>query len=152
MHIYSSISGSVLTISRYSENSDPAAIQRWRSMCLEAIFQMNYEVSSELYDELTLHLKRTLKVAFPLSPSPRPKKVNPDSVSIHKSIVHGEHTSLLDVIRQARKISFMIQQVVSCQVVVTIAQSTQTSPDGDVLGTYSFGLQKILGPDRTILI
>jgi hypothetical protein len=47
----------------------------------------------------------------------------------------------------------MIQQVVSCQILVTIGGSKETSPDGDhILETYSFELQKILGPDRTILV
>jgi hypothetical protein len=107
---------------------------------------MNDGIESELNDELITELKRMLKIAFPVSP--RSKKSKPES--IYEAIVHGEQKSLLDVIRQARKISFMIQQVVSCQVLVTIAKST---PDvEDVIGTLSFGLQKNLGPDSTILL
>lgn len=139
-----------MTISRYSENSNPAAIQRWRCMCVEAVFQMNYEIDSRLYNELILYLERMLKIAYPLSPSPQSKKVKPES--IYESIVHEEQKYLYDIIRQARKISFMIQQVVSCQVLVTIVHSAQSSPDEDIFGTHTFGLQKILGPDRTILI
>lgn len=119
-------------------------------MSVEAIFKMNDRIDSQLYGELIFHLKRMLKVAFPLSPTPRSKKVKPES--IYESIVHGEQRYLLDIVRQARNISFMIQQVVSCQVLITTAHSTQISPDEDILGTHSFGLQKILGPDRTILI
>jgi len=41
----------------------------------------------------------------------------------------------------------------SRQILVTIAGSTQTSPDDDhVFETNSFGLQKISGPDCTILV
>ena len=141
----------ILTNFIYSENSDPTAIQRWRSMSVEAVFQMNDGVDSLLYGELSSHLKRTLKDAYPLSLSPQPKKVKPGSESIYESIVHGEKNSLLDLIRQARNLSFMIQQVVSCQILVTIALSAQTSPDDeDTIGTYSFGLQKNLqvDPDR----
>ena len=119
-------------------------------MSVEAIFQMNDGVESQLYEELISNLERMLKLAFSLPSSSR-SKVKPESIC--KSIVHGEQKSLLDVICQARKLSFMIQQVVSCQILVTIAGSTQTSPDGDhILETYSFELQKILGPDRTILV
>lgn len=120
-------------------------------MSVEAVFQMNDGVDSLLYGELSSHLKRTLKDAYPLSLSPQPKKVKPGSESIYESIVHGEKNSLLDLIRQARNLSFMIQQVVSCQILVTIALSAQTSPDDeDTIGTYSFGLQKNLqvDPDR----
>jgi hypothetical protein len=134
------------------ENSDPAAIQRWRYMSVEAIFQMNDGVESQLYEELISNLERMLKLAFLLPSSSRSlAKVKPESIC--KSIVHGEQKSLLDVIREARKLSFMIQQVVSCQILVTIGGSKETSPDGDhILETYSFELQKILGPDRTILV
>ena len=141
----SSISPLVLTISHYSENSDLTAIQRWRSMTAKAVFQMNDRIDSQLNDELITELKRMLKFAFPLSP--RSKKSKPES--IYEAIIHGEQNSLVDVIRQARKISFMIQQVVSCQVSVAIANSTR---DEDVIGTLSFGLQKILGPDNQILL
>ena len=142
----------LLTISRSPENSDPVAIQRWRSMSVEAVFQMNNGIDSLLYDELTLHLERMLKVAFPSTPTPRSKKVKPEN--IYESIVQGEQKALFDIIRQARNLSFMIQQVVSCQMLITVARSAQTSPspDEDILATYSFGLQKFLGPDRTILI
>ena len=133
---------SLLTLSLYSENSDPAAIQRWRSMSAEAVFQMNDGIESQLYDEVTSHLELMLKVTFSLSQSLRTK-----SGSTYESIVCRERKSLLDVIRQARKLSFMIQQVVSCQLLVTVA-----SLDENSLATYSFGLQKNLGPDHIILI
>jgi hypothetical protein len=119
-------------------------------MSVEAVFKMNDGIESQLNDELITELKCMLKVAFPLSPSPRSKKLKSTTQSIYESILHGEQQSLLDVIHQARKLSFMIQQVVSCQLLVTIAHSSQTSPDGTA--THSFGLQKKLGPDRTILI
>jgi len=116
-------------------------------MAVEAVFQMNDGIDSQLYDELISHLKRTLKLVYPGLPRRQSKKVKPECKSIYDSIVHGEENSLWDVIRQARKISFMIQQVVSCRMVVSISSST---PDEDVIGTLSFGLQKILGPDSTI--
>ena len=139
---------SLLTISHYSENSDPAAIQRWRSMSAEAVFQMNDGIESQLYDELISHLERMLKVTFSLSPSLRSKPTG----STYESIVYGERKSLLDVIRQARKLSFMIQQVLSCQLLVTVTSSAQISLDKNILATYSFGLQKNLGRDRIILL
>ena len=114
-------------------------------MSAEAVFRMNDGIESQLKGELIKELTRMLKIAFPVSP--RPKKSKPKS--IYEDIVDGEKKSLLDVIRQARKISFMIQQVVSCQMLVTTADST---PDKDVIGTLSFGLQKKSGPDNDIVL
>ena len=157
-----------------TENSDPIAIQRWRSMSVEAVFQMNDGIEAQLNDQLIAGLDRVLNVACPLelfrrrfvrSTDNQLEKYKP-SKSSYESIVLEEQHSLLDIIHQARRLSFMIQhEIVSCQVLVTIAPpspDTQTSSDGstatattstgDALGTYAFGLQKILGSRRSILI
>jgi hypothetical protein len=143
-------------------------------MSVEAVFQMNFEVDSRLYDELMIKLECMLKVVFPLAPSRSPTrnpntrsrdskvrlKLKPQSSS-YESIVRGEQELLSDIICQARKLSFMIQrEIVSCQLLVTMAPASamQTSSDGsnaitdDALGTYAFGLQRILGSERSDLI
>ena len=134
-------------------------------MSVEAVFQMNDGIESQLINQLITELECMLKVVFPLSPtgnrSKRSKskskskskpKSNPGRV--YKSIVHGERQSLMDIIHQARNLSFTIQhKVVSCQLLVTIAFESATS-DGDALGTYAFGLQRIRGSEseRSVLI
>jgi hypothetical protein len=126
-------------------------------MSVKAIFQMNDGVESQLNDELTTELERMLKAAFPLTGKSRDRsKVKPES--IYESIVHGERESLLDIVHQARKLSFMIQhEIVSSQLLVTFTPAKPASSDGstnidDVLGTYAFGLQRILGSERSILM
>lgn len=140
------------------------------------MFQMNGGIEAQLSDQLITELDRMLKVAFPLElfrrrgmrgtdRLNRSKQLRPSNSS-YESIVLGEQHSLLDIIRQARKLSFMIQhEIVSCQLLVTIAppsSDTQTSSDGstatattstgDALGTYAFGLQKILGSKCTSIL
>lgn len=147
----------MLTISHYPENSDPTAIQRWRCMNVEAVFQMNDGIDSQLNDELITELECMLNVAFlPRLSRDRQSKVKPKTT--YESIIRGEQEALWDIILQARKLSYMIQhEIVSCQLLVTISPATQTSSDGDtstddVLSTYAFGLQRISGSTRSILI
>ena len=141
----------MLTISHYPENLDPTAIQRWRSMSVEALFQMNEGIVSQLFNEVNTDLRRMLKIVFPLRvrvnrSKTRTWKWNPQRASLNfKSIIGREQQSLLDVIHQARKLSFMIQRdIVSCQLLITIAS--------DALGTCAFGLQRITGSECTVLI
>ena len=117
-------------------------------MSVQAVFQMNDGIESQLYHELVTELKCMLKATFALSP--RSKESTPESN--YKSIVYREQKSLLDVIRQARKLSFMIQQVISCQLLVTVDHSPSKAFSDDEELSTSFGLQRILGRDRTVLI
>jgi hypothetical protein len=48
-------------------NYDPIAIQRWRFMSVEAVFEMNHNIESELNDELTTEVLLILQTAFRLS-------------------------------------------------------------------------------------
>lgn len=138
----------LLTISHHPENSDPTAIQRWRSMTVEAIFQMNDGIDSQLNKELSSDLIRLLKIVFPCSLR-RSKK----SKQSYKEIIRGEQQSILDVIRQARRLSLMIQHnIVSCQLLVTVASTSQSSSDGEALGTRAFGLKRITGSECTVLM
>lgn len=143
--------------------SDPIAIQYWRSMTVRAVFQMNGGIDSLLNDELNTEIGRMLKMAL-----------SPPKCELCESIVRGEQQSLLDIIHQARKLSFTIQhEIVSCQLLVTIAPSSEDTmlkyrefdkelvcgawdmrpQDGDqVFGTYAFGLHRIVGAERSILI
>lgn len=138
------------------------------------MFQMNGGIEAQLTDQLISELERMLKVAFPLAlrlsqarrPNYRSKTRKPKfklgEDSDYETIVRGEVQLLLDIIRQARNLSLMIQHdIVSCQLLVTISPAaTQTSSEGssptpstgDALGTYAFGLQKILGSRRSDLI
>lgn len=141
----------LITISHYPENLDPTAIQRWRSMSVEALFQMNEGIVSQLFNEVNSDLRRMLKIVFPLRvrvnrSKTRTWKWNSQRASLNfKSIIRREQQSLLDVIDQARKLSFMIQRdIVSCQLLITIAS--------DALGTCAFGLQRITGSECTVLI
>ena len=127
-------------------------------MSVEAVFQMNDKVESRLDDELTTELERVLKDAFPLTGRLTRDRSEVKPESIYESIIHGERKSLLDIIHQARELSFMIQhKIVSCQLLITFTPAEHESSDGstsinDVLGTYAFGLQRILGSEHSILI
>lgn len=116
-------------------------------MSVGAVFQMNYGVDSDLKDQIFAELIRVLKIALKF----------PDS-SGYEFIIHELQLldSLSDIIRQARRLSFMIQHdIVSCQLILTIAPASSegsTTSTDDALGTYAFGLQRIHGSDSTILI
>lgn len=116
-------------------------------MSVGAVFQMNYGVDSDLKDQIFAELIRVLKIALKF----------PDS-SGYEFIIHELQLldSLSDIIRQARRLSFMIQHdIVSCQLILTIAPASSegsTTSTDDALGTYAFGLQRIHGSDCTILI
>ena len=117
------------------------------------MFQMNDEIESQLNDQLIKELECMLRFAFPLFPN-QSKKTKSKSIPVYESIVRGEQQSLVDIVHQARKLSFMIQhEIVSCQLLVSVASATRKSSDGDdVLGTSAFGLQRILGSKRITLI
>lgn len=122
-------------------------------MTVEAMFQMNDGIESKLNEELITELENMLKVVFPLPANRSSKKVEPESS--YKSIVRGVRQSVLDIIRQARNLSFTIQrEIVSCQLLVTVAApaNQKSSDDSTVLGTHAFGLQKIVGSESRFLI
>lgn len=110
---------------------------------------MNAGIESQLNEELNEELVRILKFAYPL-PRSKKSKADLELKSSYKSIVHGEQQLLLDIIRQARQLSFTIQHdIISCQLLVTVRQP---SSDGDVLGTNAFGLHRITGSESTVLV
>lgn len=124
-------------------------------MSIEAVFQMNHGIDSLLNDELNTELIRMLKFVFP--PSPNRSKTwtrKPRPESRYKFIVRREQQSILDIIHQARKLSFVIQHnIVSCQLLVTFAVSQSSSDDdSEVLGTRAFGLRRITGSECIVLI
>lgn len=124
----------MLTISHHPANSDPAAVQRWRSITAYAVFKGNNAVQSRLHEEISSRLEHILKDTYLPSPEKRPK-----SKSIYRTIVHRVERSLLDVVRQSRKLSFMLHQVTSYRVIVTVTSSTETNLNIP----YSFGLKKL---------
>jgi hypothetical protein len=114
------------------------AIQRWRSMTVDAVFQMNSHIEGRLHEDLTAQLAFTLKLMF----GSRVGEVCPD----YASIIDEERESLLEI---SRKLSYMIQRdIVSCQVFVTLAPAR----DPDQLGTQGFGLQRLEGSTLTTLL
>ena len=126
-------------------------------MSVEAVFQMNYGIDSHLKDQLLAVLQLVLKIAFKF-PHPS-RKLKPESCcyeSIIRELELQLLDSLLDIIRQAHTLSFMIQHnVISCQLMVTIAPASSegsTTGTDDALGAYAFGLQRVLGSDCSILI
>jgi hypothetical protein len=117
------------------------AIQRWRSMTVDAVFQMNSHIEGRLHEDLTGQLAFALKLMF----GSRVGEACPD----YASIVDEERESLLEISRDARKLSYMIQRdIVSCQVIVTLAPAG----DSDQLGTQGFGLQRLEGSTLTTLL
>jgi hypothetical protein len=120
--------------------SDHIAIQRWRSMTVEGIFKLNNGVESIFNAQLTCSiakLENTLKAVFP------------DHVG--NLIGHDEHLLLVDIVKRARDLSFKIQHgIVSCRLIVTTAGPQRVSRN--VYGTFAFGLDRITGTDRTVLL
>ena len=128
------------------ENSDPAAIQCWRSMNVEAIFQMNDGVESQVYEELISNLERMLKLAFSLPSSPR-SKVKPDSLC--KSIVHRTEISL-GCYPPGTQI--IIYDTTSRILPLLQVQRKHLQMAIIFLKRIPLDYKKILGPDRTILV
>src|SRR5882762_2401213 len=86
-------------------------------------------------------LENTLKAAFPDS-----KRTS----SVY-FIGYNEHLQLLEIVRQARDLSFKLQHgFVSCRLFVTAAPAPKAT--GNVFGTSAFGLDRVLGTERTVLL
>lgn len=129
---------------KLSGKFDKFAIQRWRTMAVEAVFRMNDGIESLFNAQLVTSITKfenTLTVAFP------------DSVLTNNNyfIGHEEHLQLLDIVRQARGLSFKLQHcIVSCRLVVTVGPGFDTTYNGP--GTYAFGLERLSGTERTVLL
>jgi hypothetical protein len=125
----------------FTDNSDPFAIQRWRSMTVEAVFGMNNELKTQLRHELVEQLTHLLKNIF-LSP-------NSNFDSFFDNFFHERRQAIMDIARQACKLSYSIQHdIVSCQMMVTVCPTGTT----DGLGTYAFGLLRVRGTKNTTLM
>ena len=118
------------------------------------MFKMNDGVVSQLNDRLRKELRRLLnRIVLPVGPPGRSK-----SKPICESIVCEEEQSLLDIICQARQLSFVMQhEIVSCQLLVTIApmqaSSNATTSSSDAVAGYNgfdkavvSSLRKDMGP------
>lgn len=126
-----------------SDNFENFVIQRWRTMAVEAIFKMNDGIESLFNAQLVpsiAKLENALTTAFPDSMLTR---------NIY-FIGHDEHLLLLDIVKQARDLSFKLQHgFVSCRLIVTVAPGSKPTYDG--IGTYAFGLDRLSGT-RTVLL
>jgi hypothetical protein len=125
-------------------NYNDCAIYRWRSMTTEAVFNMNHDVESIFNAQLTtsiLEFENSLDSVFPDSPT----------FASRSFIGHSEHLQLIEIVKEARVLSFKLQNgVVSCRLSVTVAQAPKDR--GDIHGTYSFGLEKVSGTERTHML
>ena len=62
-----------------------------------------------------------------------------------------EHLQLVELVCKARALSFKIQHgVLSCRLVVTKVSATEGS--SNIFGTFSLGMDRIQGGDRTVLL
>jgi hypothetical protein len=128
---------------RSLEDPDFMAIQRWRSMTVDAVFQMNSHIEGRLHEDLAGQLAFALKLMF------MPGLAGDCQSADYASIVSGEREALLEMSREARELSYTIRRdIVSCQILVTLAPAG----DLDQLGTQGFGLQRLEGSTRTTLL
>jgi len=112
-------------------------------MTVDAVFVMNRELESQLNHDMFSQL---IHILNDLYQSPKA-----DSASISEAIIREEEKSLLDIARQAREVSFSIQQdIASCRLMVSVAPAS--AREFDVLGTCAFGLERINGSERTFLL
>lgn len=121
---------------------DAFAIQRWRIMSVEAVFKMNDAVESLFNDQLSTlitKIENALGAAFP------------DAGKTVKFIGHHEQFQLVEIVRHARDLSFNIQRgFSSCRFFVTVAPAPTAM--NDIMGTYAFGLDKVLGAERNMVL
>lgn len=102
---------------------------------------MNSNLEAQLNRDLFLQLVQVLGDLFQ-SPKSEPE-------TTFAAIIRAEEQGLIDISRQACKISYTIQHdVVSCRTKVAVA----SSKDSEVLGTYAFGIERVLGLEHTMLI
>jgi hypothetical protein len=110
-------------------------------MTVDAVFGMNRELESQLNHDMFSQLVHILNDLY--------QSPNTDSASISEAIVREEEQSLLDIARQARAVSFSIQHdITSCRLMVSAASAKEF----DVLGTYAFGLERIIGSEHIFLL
>jgi hypothetical protein len=166
-----------ITLALHPDRLDSFAVERWRSITVEALFSMNPQVESHLSCQLASELERLLQYGLPSLPSK----------TISELVIQPQQTSISDIARLARDLSFMIQHdVLSCRSYVTTGPSlsngrppsvnnelTPTAgtdgnggdvesnftstwgkmgPHDVILGSYAFGLERAIGFERTVLI
>jgi hypothetical protein len=106
-------------------------------MTVDAVFKMNNDIESILDAQLKYfitELENTLHAAFPRR------------IGSLCFIGHDEQLELSEVVRQARDLSFNIQHgIVNCRLFVTAAPENS-------FGTYAFGLDRLSGSERTVLL
>jgi len=122
------------------ERYTPIEIERWRTMSIEAIFEINHEVESLFNADLTTSIKVYENL------------LNDTFVSSNMYFIgHTQHMPLLEIVYEARRLSYNIQHCfVSCRLFVTIAQDWKVC--NKVYGTYAFGLDRVSGTERRTLI
>jgi hypothetical protein len=108
-----------------ADDSEGIAIDRWRSMTIEAVVKTYHRIDSEFYDQLITDVEHVLKVGFPQSR-------DPENSCWYEAVICGEAQSLLDIFHHARKLTFMIHHdIVTCELMVTSASCN--SSRGNIL-------------------
>ena len=128
----------------FLEVHDVIAIERWRTMVVEATFGLNEGIESHFNVELTTSitlLENTLKVAFP----------NSKTFEVGYFIGYDEHLQLVRIVKNARQLSYDLQHgFVTCRLYATITPAR--TPKKVISGTYAFGLQRVSGTERVELL
>jgi hypothetical protein len=118
-----------------SDNSDDQAISRWRTMTVDAVFQMNDGIEAVFNEQLVStigKLENSLRAAFPDYMLTR-------NINFIGEIEH----QLVNIVKQARELSFELQHYVSGRFIVTLHRSNNG------LSTCAFGLE---GPSGRVLL
>ena len=117
------------------------ALQRWRSITIEAIYKINHDVESLFNIQFTKSIANLETVIQ--------KTTSCDIILIG----FEEHLQLIQIVQTARELSFKIQHgIVSCRLFVTIGASGDSEVNYDAAGTYAFGLERLAEGVRTVLL
>lgn len=112
------------------------AIQRWQTMTVEAIFQTNAAIDTELYASLKSQIVRALDCVF--------QSDTVDFKSFYQTIIGEQRICFTAIVQKARRLSYMIQHLETSKLVVTLAPGGHV----DMLGTQGLGLMSIAGKTR----
>jgi hypothetical protein len=119
------------------------ALQRWRSITIEAIYKMNHNLESLFNIQFTKSIANLETVIQ--------KTTSGDIILIDYD--SEEHLQLIRIVKTARELSFKIQHgIVSCRLFVTIIASGDSEVNYDAAGTYAFGLERLAEGVRTVLL
>jgi hypothetical protein len=122
------------------EQYDDIEIQRWRSITVEAVFEINQEVELVFNDQLTsaiLKYENIFTDAFPNTP--------------FKFLGFKQRLLIPEIVKRARQLSYNIQHDFVCRrLFVTIGLDSEAQDE--IYGTYAFGLKWIRGFDCKVLI